>query len=151
MTVPAPETGTAAVDPTTWLAHRPPSLLVDAVEILEAGRRAAGRWTPGTERYAGHFPGRPLLPGVLVVEAIAQVGACALLASGVEGLPVFTGLERVRWRRQVVPGDTLDVEVELDAFRHGLGQGRGRAAVDGETACEARLLFALLPLVGEDV
>ena len=147
MTLASRAPGTTA-DPTVWLAHRPPFLLVDTVEVVEAGRRATGLWTPGEERFAGHFPGRPLLAGVLQVEAIAQVGACALLAgaAGETGhLPVFRGLERVRWRRHVVPGDTLEMDVELDAFRHGLGRGRGRACVGGAAACEARLLFALLP------
>jgi 3-hydroxyacyl-[acyl-carrier-protein] dehydratase len=132
------------MDPTTWLPHRPPFLLVDDVEITEAGVEAQGRWTPGPQHYAGHFPGRPILPGVLQVESIAQVGACALLASGVTGLPVFTGLEKVKWRRQVTPGDTLHITVRLDALRHRIGKGSGRAQVDGQLACQASLQFAVI-------
>lgn len=132
------------MDPTAYLPHRPPFLLVDDVEITEPGVRAVGRWTPGADRYEGHFPGRPLLPGVLQIESIAQVGACALLAGGIDGLVVFSGLEKVRWRRQVVPGDTLDIEVELEALRHRIGKGHGIARVGGEVACDARMLFAVI-------
>lgn len=132
------------MDPTTWLPHRPPFLLVDDVDVDESGSSARGRWTPGPERFEGHFPGMPILPGVLQVEAIAQVGACGILAAGAEGVPVFTGLEKVRWRRQVVPGDTLEIEVALDEMRHRIGKGKGRATVEGELACDATLKFALI-------
>lgn len=132
------------MDPTEWLPHRPPFLLVDDVEVADDSMFARGRWTPGPERFQGHFPGRPLLPGVLQVESIAQVGACALLASGTDGLPVFSGLEKVRWRRQVEPGDTLDIEVTLESFRHRVGKATGKASVAGEPACEARLMFTVI-------
>lgn len=132
------------MDPTTWLPHRPPFLLVDDVELSEDGAGAHGVWTPGPERYEGHFPGRPMLPGVLQVESIAQVGAYALLASGVEGLPVFAGLDKVRWKRPVLPGDTLEIDVTLEALRHRVGRGSGVAAVGGEVACSATLRFAVL-------
>jgi 3-hydroxyacyl-[acyl-carrier-protein] dehydratase len=132
------------MDPTEWLPHRPPFLLVDDVEVSDDARSARGRWTPGPERYDGHFPGRPLLPGVLQVESIAQVGACALLASGTPGLPVFSGLEKVRWRRQVEPGATLEIEVTLESFRHRVGKATGKANVDGDTVCEARLMFTVI-------
>lgn len=132
------------MDPQSVLPHRPPFLLVDEVEIVEPGRRATGSWTPGAMRFEGHFPGRPILPGVLQVESIAQVGACGLLAGGAQGLPVFTGLEKVRWRRQVEPGDKLEISVELDELRHGMGKGRGKATVDGELACDATIKFALV-------
>ncbi len=133
------------MDPTNWLPHRPPFLLVDDVEITDTGYRATGTWTPGEERYAGHFPGRPMLPGVLQVESIAQVGACALIAGGIDGLPVFAGLDRVRFKRPVLPGDRLDIVVELDEFRHRVGSGRGSASVYGKLVCDAALRFAVIP------
>lgn len=132
------------MDPTDWLPHRPPFLLVDDVELTGDGMGARGVWAPGPDRFEGHFPGRPLLPGVLQVESIAQVGAFALLASGVEGLPVFAGVDKVRWKRQVLPGNVLDLAVTLEAMRHGIGRGKGVALVDGDVACSATLLFALL-------
>lgn len=132
------------MDPTTWLPHRPPFLLVDDVELAEDGHTATGVWTPGPERYEGHFPGRPMLPGVLQVESIAQVGACALLAGGTDGLPVFSGLEKVRWRRPVEPGETLHIEVTLDSFRHGVGKASGHASVGDDRCCEARLMFSVV-------
>lgn len=132
------------MDPTQWLPHRPPFLLVDDVEVVTEGALARGTWTPGPERFEGHFPGRPMLPGVLQIEAIAQVGAYALLASGVEGLPVFAGLDKVRWKRPIVPGETLAIEVALDEMRHRVGKGSGTASVAGEIACTATLRFAVI-------
>lgn len=132
------------MDPTAWLPHRPPFLLVDDVEVDADGSSARGVWAPGPERFEGHFPGRPMLPGVLQVESIAQVGACTLLASGVEGLPVFAGLDKVRWKRQVLPGDTLEIEVTLEELRHRIGKGSGVATVGGDVACSATLRFAVL-------
>lgn len=140
------------MDPASVLPHRPPFLLVDDLEVTEPGRSARGTWTPGPERYEGHFPGMPILPGVLQVESIAQVGAGGLLADATPAdagdgmLPIFTGLERVRWRRQVKPGDTLVISVELDEMRHGMGKARGRATVDGGLACDATLKFALVEM-----
>lgn len=132
------------MDPTAWLPHRPPFLLVDDVEVGADGISAHGVWAPGPDRFEGHFPGRPMLPGVLQVESIAQVGACALLASGVDGLPVFAGLEKVRWSRPVLPGETLEIDVTLEALRHRIGKGKGVATVDGVVACSATLKFAVI-------
>ena len=91
----------------------------------------------------GHFPGRPTLPGVLMCEAIAQVGAYAVLSDPAHAgkLPLFGGIDSARFRRQVVPGDELELVVELTRMSARAGKGSGRASVNGETACELDLLF----------
>ena len=134
--------------PIDLLPHRPPFLLVDELLAIEPGVSATGVWRLTGEEYffPGHFPGRPTLPGVLMCEAIAQVGACAVLAHPDFGdkLPLFGGLDKARFRRQVVPGDELVIEVELGRMSARAGKGAGTAKVGGElaTSCDLMFVFA---------
>jgi 3-hydroxyacyl-[acyl-carrier-protein] dehydratase len=137
--------------PEEVLPHRPPFLFVDEVTRLEPGTSAAGTWSLRGDEwfFGGHFPGRPTLPGVLMCEAIAQVGAVAVLTDErfAGKLPLFGGLDGARFRRQVVPGDTLWLEVELARMSARAGKGSGRALVGGsggEVACTCDLLFVVV-------
>src|SRR3954453_1576740 len=126
---------------------RPPFLFVDEIDEVVPGQSARGHWRLTGDEYffAGHFPGRPTLPGVLMVEAIAQLGAVAVLTDErfAGKLPLFGGIDSARFRRQVVPGDTLDLEVELGRMSARAGKGKGRASVGGQVACDAELLFII--------
>jgi 3-hydroxyacyl-[acyl-carrier-protein] dehydratase len=136
-------------DPVDLLPHRPPFRFVDAVDELVPGERVRARYrvTGAEEFLAGHFPGNPILPGVIQLEALAQAGAVALLADDryAGSLPLFGGVEEGRWRRQVRPGDELVLEVVMDRLSARGGWGTASATVDGKAACKARLLFVLAP------
>jgi 3-hydroxyacyl-[acyl-carrier-protein] dehydratase len=134
--------------PIDVIPHRPPFLFVDELLALDPGRSARGIWRLSGEEwfFPGHFPGRPTLPGVLMCEAIAQLGAIAVLTvdSRQHRLPLFGGLDAARFRRQVVPGDELVLEVELGRMSSRAGKGTGRATVAGQVACECDLMFVLV-------
>lgn len=130
------------------IPHRYPFLLVDRIVELRRGAAAVGIKNVSANEgfFQGHFPGNPIMPGVLIIEALAQVGAVAALsASEHQGkLGLFAGIDGVRFRRLVRPGDQLRLEVTLNRFRHGIGKASARASVDGETAAEGTLTFAII-------
>ena len=129
------------------IPHRYPFLLVDRIQELEPGKRGVGikNVTMGDPFFQGHFPDYPVMPGVLIVEALAQVGAVAMLTlDEYRGkIAFFAGLDNVRFKRQVKPGDTLRLEVELGQIRRNIGNGSGVATVNGEVACKGDFMFAI--------
>ena len=132
------------------IPHRYPFLLVDRIIEIEYGVRAVGlkNVTINEPFFQGHFPDYPVMPGVLIVEALAQVGAVAILGM-VEfkgKMPFFAGIDGVRFKRQVKPGDTLRLEVTLGKMRRGVGMGTATATVDGELAVRGELMFAVTDL-----
>jgi 3-hydroxyacyl-[acyl-carrier-protein] dehydratase len=128
------------------LPHRPPFRFVDAVDAFDPGVSIEARYrVTGDEAFlAGHFPDNPVFPGVIQLEALAQAGAIAVLADDryAGRLPLFGGVEKVRWRRLVRPGDELTLAVTLDRLSARGGWGQGTATVGTATACQARLFFA---------
>ena len=128
------------------IPHRYPFLLVDRVEELEPGVRVVGvkNVTQNEPFFQGHFPDYPVMPGVLIIEAMAQVGAVGVMAGGdhQDKLALFAGIDGVRFRRQVLPGDVLRMEVQITRLKGSVGRGKAKATVDGERVCEAELMFA---------
>lgn len=132
------------------LPHRYPMLLVDRVLDWEAGRfiRGVKNVTINEPFFQGHFPAYPVMPGVLVIEALAQVAGLLTMLSEVarvdgSQLVLFAGIDDARFKRQVVPGDTLLLEAELERAVRGIGRFRTRASVDAQVVCEARLMAAI--------
>jgi 3-hydroxyacyl-[acyl-carrier-protein] dehydratase len=134
------------------IPHRYPFLLVDRITEMEPGKSATGIKNVSANEwfFEGHFPGRKIMPGVLIVEALAQVAAVALMKGVMEAgadtegkLPLFGGIEAMRFRRPVVPGDQLRLEFTLEKMRGPVGKGRVTATVDGKVAADGIITFAL--------
>ena len=136
-----------AADIMRIIPHRYPFLLIDRVVELEPGKRvvAIKSVTANEPQFTGHFPERPIMPGVLMVEALAQAGAVAVLSlPEYRGkLVLFAGIDECRFRRTVLPGDQLMLKVELEKLRGMFGRARGVASVDGEVAVEATISFVI--------
>jgi len=131
----------------TILPHREPFLLIDEVVEFEPGKRVVARKLVREDEWylTGHFPGRPVMPGVLIVEAMAQTGAVAVLAQEENRgrIAYFAGIDDCRFRRIVEPGDALDLTCELDRLRGPVGRGKAEARVGGELAARGTLTFAV--------
>lgn len=129
------------------IPHRYPFLLVDRILEIEEGKKAVGmkNVSANEEYFNGHFPDYPVMPGVLIVEALAQVGAVAMLKKEENRgkLAFFTGIDKCRFKRQVKPGDQLMLEVEIIRVKGPIGKGKAVARVDSEVVCEAEIMFAL--------
>ena len=129
------------------LPHRDPFLLIDEVIELEPGARVVARRRVRADEwyFAGHFPGRPIMPGVLIVEAMAQTGAIAVLCEEQNRgrLALFAGIDAVRFKRIVEPGDELDLTCDLERVRGPIGKGRAEARVGGELVARGTLTFAV--------
>ena len=136
-----------AADIMRIIPHRYPFLLIDRVVELEPGKRvvATKAVTANEPQFTGHFPGRPIMPGVLMVEALAQAGAVAVLSLPQHAgkLALFAGIDDCRFRRMVLPGDTLRLEITLEKLGRAFGRGRAVASVEGEVAVEATISFII--------
>ena len=133
-----------------YLPHRYPFLLIDRVVEFDPTKRvvAIKNVTINEPFFQGHFPGQPIMPGVLVIEAMAQAGALLMLSEIQDRdkkLAVFTGIERAKFRRSIVPGDQLRIEVNVLAFRTRAGRMEGKAYIDGKLACESVLTCQIVP------
>ncbi|NLY76648.1 MAG: 3-hydroxyacyl-ACP dehydratase FabZ [Tissierellia bacterium] len=129
------------------LPHRYPFLLVDRVEVLESGKKGVGykAVTINEPYFQGHFPDLPIMPGVLIAEAMAQVGAVILLSEEkYKGkTPYFAGINKLRFKRKVVPGEVLRMEIEIIKVRGSIGIGKGSSYVEDKMAAEGEFLFAI--------
>lgn len=129
------------------IPHRYPFLLIDRVIEIDPGKRvvAIKNITANEPQFTGHFPGRPIMPGVLMIEALAQAGAVAVLSlpENRGKLALFAGIEECRFRRTVIPGDTLRLEITVEKLQRLFGRARAVATVDGEIAVEAVLMFII--------
>ena len=129
------------------LPHRYPFLMIDRVEEVIEGKSAKGykNITINENFFNGHFPEYPVMPGVLILEALAQMGAiCILSQEEFKGkIGFLVGADKVRWKRQVMPGDKLNLEIEIVKLRGSIGVGKGKATVDGSLVCEGEIMFAI--------
>ncbi len=128
------------------IPHRFPFLLVDRILELETGRRVVGLKNVSVNEpfFPGHFPGQPVMPGVLIVEALAQTAAVLMGSADIARIPLFMGIDKARFRRQVVPGDQLRLEVEILQQRRNVVRAAGKAYVGEELAAEAVILATLV-------
>lgn len=142
------------VDIQKILPHRYPFLLVDKITEFEEGKSITGikNVTANEPQFTGHFPGNPIMPGVLITEALAQVGAVMLLSmpENKGKLGVFTGINNFKFRRQVVPGDTLTLHADLITYRHGMGKAEVKATVDGQMAAGGEISFAVVDNIANE-
>lgn len=139
---------TSLPDPKDVLPHREPFLFIDEILELVPGESARARWTlaPDTPFLAGHFPGEPILPGVIIIEALAQTGALAALSTpdGAGKLALFAGVDKCRFKRPVRPGETLDMRTRVTRVRGPIGEAEAVATVGDAIACRATLRFAIV-------
>lgn len=136
------------------LPHRYPFLLVDRVEEVSEGKVKGYKCVSFNEPFfQGHFPGKPIMPGVLIIEAIAQVGAFLILAKPeyTDKMAYFAGIDKARFRKPVYPGDKLEIETVLLRFRGVVGKIKGTAFVNGELVTEAEITFSLVDKINKGV